>query len=102
MTTPTNSPALLNCQSKITSSTGKDVKHLLLVLDPCSLALAPEPTGGVVIRVTAIEGLPDTTLLIPVAKEAAEALRKGMDELMQTVPTFTNADLKKATNEPTG
>ena len=68
---------------------------MLLILDSCNLALASEPSGGVTIRVSGIEGLPNTTLLIPIVKDSADQLYAGMGEFLGRAKVFTQTDLRK-------
>ena len=66
---------------------------MLLVLDTCSIALAGEPSGGVTIRVNQIEGLPGTTLLIPIIKESAEQLYEGMGKELHKPKIYVPEDV---------
>lgn len=73
------------------------MKSLLLILDNCNVAIAAEPSGGVTIRLNGIEGLPNTTLLIPIAREAAVELHTGMGNFLQKTKVYGLDDLQKET-----
>jgi hypothetical protein len=68
---------------------------LLVVLDTCSLSLGAEPSGGITIQVKDIEGLPGTTLLLPVVRESAEQLYEGMGKYLDKMKVFTPSDMRQ-------
>jgi hypothetical protein len=68
---------------------------LLLILDQCNLSLAAEPSGGVTLRVTEIEGLPNTTLLIPVVRDSATQLYDGMGSFLEKTKVYGLDDMRR-------
>lgn len=74
---------------------------MLLVFDTCNIGVAKEPSGGFILKLTGIEGFPGIDILVPVeGKEQAGKVHAAIGELINTVPVFTNADLKGATSAP--
>jgi hypothetical protein len=61
--------------------------------------LGPEPSGGFTLRISNIEGLKDTTLILPVAKESAHQIHAGMGKILHKVPTFGVDDMKGLVSE---
>jgi hypothetical protein len=70
------------------------------VLDSCNLALASEPSGGVTIRIAEIEGLPNTTVLIPIVRDSATELYDGMGKFLKKAEVFDMGDMRKETHGP--
>jgi len=70
---------------------------LLVIWENCRLSLAAEPSGGVTIRVTEIEGLPGQTILIPIVRESAMELKDGMEQFINKTEVFTPAQMRRET-----
>lgn len=71
---------------------------MLVILDTCNIGLAKHPSGGFVLKIADVEGLPENChLMLPVeGKEAAYELVDGIIELLgPRVHTSDLADLRK-------
>lgn len=74
---------------------------MILIIDTCNIGLAGEPSGGITLKMEDIEGLPGTTILLPIHKTAAEGLVKGAQETMglRTVEVADNAGMQQAVRD---
>jgi hypothetical protein len=59
------------------------------------LSLAAEPSGGVTLKISAIEGLPGTDVLIPIVRDSALQLHEGMGEFLEKTKVFTPEEMRK-------
>lgn len=72
---------------------------MYLVLDTCNVGIGGEPTGGITLKFSDIQGMPNVEMLVPIGRDAANGLMKGIQQAMgaKTIETATLADLKDMT-----
>jgi hypothetical protein len=74
---------------------------MILILDTCDIALAGEPSGGITLRLDNIEGLPNTSILLPIQKDNAEKLVTAASQTLKltTVEVADNQAMKRAVQD---